>query len=160
MAIKTYTKGVKTQLSTNFKSTEFDCHGSGCCSSTQVDEELVKILQRIRDHFGKPLNTDVRFIIRKLVELLALIIRKDKLQTFILAALHLLKLLNMLKVSAYWVLAFMKLTQMVTLFMWIQEPVNHSGMVNLKSIVTLSAETNLWQNLTQVKLILMQLTQR
>ena len=56
MAIKTYTKGVKTQLSTNFKSTEFDCHGSGCCSSTQVDEELVKILQRIRDHFGKPLN--------------------------------------------------------------------------------------------------------
>jgi hypothetical protein len=41
MAIKTYSKGKATQLSTNFKSTEFDCHGSGCCSTTQVDEKLV-----------------------------------------------------------------------------------------------------------------------
>ena len=56
MAIKTYKKGTVTQLSTNFKSTEFDCHGSGCCSSTQVDEDLVKYLQKIRDHFGKSVN--------------------------------------------------------------------------------------------------------
>ena len=56
MAIKTYTKGTATQLSTNFKSTEFDCHGSGCCTSTKVDENLVKYLQKIRDHFGKSVN--------------------------------------------------------------------------------------------------------
>jgi hypothetical protein len=45
MAIKTYNKGVKTQLSKNFNSTEFDCHGNGCCSTTKVDEKLVKYLQ-------------------------------------------------------------------------------------------------------------------
>ena len=56
MAIKTYKKGVSTKLSTNFNSTEFDCHGSGCCSSTQVDETLVTYLQKIRDHFGKPIT--------------------------------------------------------------------------------------------------------
>ena len=56
MAIKTYAKGTAVQLSTNFKSTEFDCHGSGCCSSTKVDEKLVPYLQKIRDHFGKPVN--------------------------------------------------------------------------------------------------------
>jgi hypothetical protein len=56
MAIKTYSKGKATQLSTNFKSTEFDCHGSGCCSTTQVDEKLVEYLQNIRNHFGKPVN--------------------------------------------------------------------------------------------------------
>lgn len=51
--IKTYAKGKITQLSANFKSTEFDCHGSGCCSQTLVDEKLVEYLQKIRDHFGK-----------------------------------------------------------------------------------------------------------
>ena len=56
MAIKNYTKGTAVQLSTNFKSTEFDCHGSGCCSSTKVDENLVKYLQQIRNHFGKAVN--------------------------------------------------------------------------------------------------------
>lgn len=48
-----YTKGKAVKLSTNFKSTEFDCHGSGCCSSTKVDDKLVEYLQKIRDHFGK-----------------------------------------------------------------------------------------------------------
>ena len=47
-----YTKGVAVQLSKNFKSTEFDCNGKGCCSSTPIDKELVKILQMIRDRFG------------------------------------------------------------------------------------------------------------
>jgi hypothetical protein len=41
MAIKTYAKGSQTKLSTNFKSTEFDCQGSECCSSTLIDEKLV-----------------------------------------------------------------------------------------------------------------------
>lgn len=56
MAIKTYKKGTSITLSANFKSTEFDCQGSGCCSSTIVDEKLVEYLQKIRDHFGKPVN--------------------------------------------------------------------------------------------------------
>ena len=53
MAIKTYTKGVDKKLSANFSSTEFDCHGSGCCSTTQIDEKLIEYVQKIRDHFGK-----------------------------------------------------------------------------------------------------------
>ena len=56
MTIKTFIKGKATSLSTNFKSTEFDCHGSGCCSETLIDEQLVKYLQDIRDHFGKPVK--------------------------------------------------------------------------------------------------------
>ncbi len=54
MAIKTYKKGVKTRLSENFESTEFDCHGRGCCSQTKIDEKLIDYLQQIHDHFGKP----------------------------------------------------------------------------------------------------------
>ena len=53
MAIKTYTKGIDNKLSTNFSSTEFDCHGSGCCSTTQIDEKLIEYVQKIRDYFGK-----------------------------------------------------------------------------------------------------------
>lgn len=56
MAVKTYTKGTATKLSANFKSTEFDCHGAGCCSKTLIDEKLVEYLQKIRDHFSKPVN--------------------------------------------------------------------------------------------------------
>jgi hypothetical protein len=56
MAIKTYAKGSNTKLSANFDSSEFDCHGSGCCSSTLVDDKLVTYLQQIREHFGKPVN--------------------------------------------------------------------------------------------------------
>lgn len=54
MAIKTYKKGVNTRLSENFNSTEFDCHGKGCCSQTKIDDKLIEYLQNIRDHFGKP----------------------------------------------------------------------------------------------------------
>ena len=56
MAIKTYKKNTAEQLSANFKSTEFDCHGSGCCSSTLIDEKLIDYLQKIRNHFGKSVN--------------------------------------------------------------------------------------------------------
>jgi hypothetical protein len=56
MAVKTYTKGQKTQLSKNFTSLEFDCHGNGCCSSTKVDSKLIDYLQQIRDHFGKAVS--------------------------------------------------------------------------------------------------------
>ena len=51
-----YTKGIKVKLSNNFNSTEFDCHGSGCCSATEIDPKLVEYLQKIRDHFNAPLT--------------------------------------------------------------------------------------------------------
>lgn len=56
MAVKTYAKGNRTQLSKNFTTLEFDCHGKGCCSSTKVDSKLVNYLQQIRDHFGKAVS--------------------------------------------------------------------------------------------------------
>ena len=55
MAIKTYKRGDSTKLSENFRAREFDCPGSGCCSTTPIDEKLVTYLQQIRDHFGKPI---------------------------------------------------------------------------------------------------------
>lgn len=59
MAVKTYKKGEKNRLSKNFESTEFDCHGKGCCSQTKIDEKLIDYLQQIADHFGK------RVLVRK-----------------------------------------------------------------------------------------------
>lgn len=56
MATNTYKKGQKVKLSTNFNSNEFDCHGSGCCSSTLINPELVQYLQKIRDHFNAPIT--------------------------------------------------------------------------------------------------------
>lgn len=56
MAIKTYKKDQKIKLSANFKSNEFACKGNGCCSTVLVDDKLVKYLQKIRDHFGKPVT--------------------------------------------------------------------------------------------------------
>lgn len=50
------TKGKAVQLSANFKSTEFDCNGANCCTETLIDVDLVNYLQKIRDHFGKPVN--------------------------------------------------------------------------------------------------------
>lgn len=52
MGHNTYTKGKKTQLSTHFVSTEFDCHGNGCCSTTILDPQLIDYLEKIRDHFN------------------------------------------------------------------------------------------------------------
>ena len=54
MAIKNYKKGDNQKIATNFRAREFDCQGSGCCSTTPIDEKLVQHLQQIRDHFGKP----------------------------------------------------------------------------------------------------------
>ena len=51
-----YKKGSTEQLSPNFKSREFDCHGNGCCSTTKLDPKLVEYLQMIRDHFKQPIN--------------------------------------------------------------------------------------------------------
>lgn len=54
MAVKTYQKGNSEKLSDNFKTGEFHCQGVGCCTETAIDEKLVEYLQKIRDHFGKP----------------------------------------------------------------------------------------------------------
>ena len=54
--MKIYKKGVAVQLAKNFKSTEFDCNGKGCCSETPISTDLVKILQQVRDHFGVSVN--------------------------------------------------------------------------------------------------------
>ena len=51
-----FKKGNSAQISKNFQYKEFDCHGSGCCSTTIIDEKLVEYVQRIRDHFGKPVT--------------------------------------------------------------------------------------------------------
>lgn len=54
--IKTYKKTDRTKLSENFRVSEFACHGSGCCSEVLIDEKLVEYLQKIREHFGKPVT--------------------------------------------------------------------------------------------------------
>ena len=51
-----FKKGDSAQISKNFQYKEFDCHGSGCCSTTIIDEKLVEYVQRIRDHFGRPVT--------------------------------------------------------------------------------------------------------
>ena len=56
MAIKTYKRGDSTKLSPNFRAREFDCPGVGCCNETPIDEKLVEYLQKIRDHFKKPVE--------------------------------------------------------------------------------------------------------
>lgn len=56
MEIRLYKKGDSSKLSPNFRAREFDCPGSGCCSTTPIDESLVQHLQQIRTHFGKPIN--------------------------------------------------------------------------------------------------------
>lgn len=51
-----FSKGRKDKIAPNFQYKEFDCHGSGCCSKTIIDEKLVAYVQQIRDHFGKPVT--------------------------------------------------------------------------------------------------------
>lgn len=51
-----FKKGRADYIAKNFQYKEFDCHGSGCCSTTIIDEKLVEYVQKIRDHFGKPVT--------------------------------------------------------------------------------------------------------
>lgn len=51
-----FQKGRKDKITANFQYREFDCQGSGCCTSTIIDEQLVRYVQKIRDHFGKPIT--------------------------------------------------------------------------------------------------------
>ena len=59
--IKTYEKGKVVKLSENFNSTEFDCHGFGCCNETNVSLQLIDILQSVRNHFGKSVTINSGF---------------------------------------------------------------------------------------------------
>lgn len=54
MAVQTYKKTDKIQLSKNFNSREFRCGlGRPCsCTTTLIDPQLVTYLQKIRDYFG------------------------------------------------------------------------------------------------------------
>lgn len=56
MGYITCSKGKATKLGTYFNSAEFDCHGTGCCSSTVINEKLVEYLNKIRAHFGRPIT--------------------------------------------------------------------------------------------------------
>ncbi len=53
---------IPDQLSENFFRFEFVCHGTNCCGkSMPVDPMLVKVLQDIRDYFGKPIHINRGF---------------------------------------------------------------------------------------------------
>lgn len=56
MATNEYIKGQKKQLSKYFVSTEMDCHGSGCCSTTLINPQLIEYLNQIREHFNSPIT--------------------------------------------------------------------------------------------------------
>ena len=57
MATNTYAKTDKTQLTTHFNITEFHCKGTSCnCKETLHDPALSAYLQKIREHFEKPLR--------------------------------------------------------------------------------------------------------
>lgn len=56
LGYKYYTKGVSVKVSDHFYSTEFDCHGVGCCSQTVINERLPELLEQIRAHFNAPIT--------------------------------------------------------------------------------------------------------
>ena len=56
MGYITFAKGISMQLSKHFNSTEFDCHGSGCCTQTKINEKTISILEQIREHFNAPIT--------------------------------------------------------------------------------------------------------
>lgn len=56
MGYITVNKKASQKLSEHFSSSEFDCHGTGCCNSTIINEKLVQYLEQIRSHFGKPIT--------------------------------------------------------------------------------------------------------
>ena len=56
MGYKILPKRSGLQLSEHFNSNEFDCHGGGCCHETKINERLVEYLEKIRNHFKKPIT--------------------------------------------------------------------------------------------------------
>ena len=56
MGYLSFDKGHSFKVSEHFDSTEFDCHGSGCCSRTIINEKLIEYLEQIRSHFNSPIT--------------------------------------------------------------------------------------------------------
>lgn len=56
MSVKTIVKGRNKKISEHFKSSEFDCHGDGCCTNTKYDDEIIKWLEQIRNYYKGPVN--------------------------------------------------------------------------------------------------------
>lgn len=56
MAVKIYDKTDRSFVAKNFRVNEFSCHGKGCCSTVKIDPKLAEYVQKIRDHFGKPVT--------------------------------------------------------------------------------------------------------
>lgn len=56
MGYKYFTKGQAVKVSAHFYSTEFDCHGDGCCTQTIVNERLIELVEQIRTHFNAPVT--------------------------------------------------------------------------------------------------------
>ncbi|MDR1002115.1 MAG: peptidoglycan-binding protein [Oscillospiraceae bacterium] len=52
MSVKSYKRGTATKLSANFKSTEFDCKGKGCCTTTKIESKLIDKLEQLRKLAG------------------------------------------------------------------------------------------------------------
>lgn len=57
MAIRKFKKNSPSVLSAYFKSTEFDCEGTGCCTETLIDDTLITILTKVRQRFGPVIIT-------------------------------------------------------------------------------------------------------
>ena len=55
--VRQYKRNEKVQLSKNFRLDEFKCK-CGKCDPILLDEKLVELLQKIRDHFGKSVNVN------------------------------------------------------------------------------------------------------
>ena len=55
--VKKYKRSDKIQLSKNFRLDEFKCK-CGKCDPILVDDQLIVLLQKIRDHFGKSVNVN------------------------------------------------------------------------------------------------------
>lgn len=61
-----HAKSIATQLSANFTSTEFDCKcRNKSCTTTEINLDLVIILQKIRNHFGVPVTINSAYRCKK-----------------------------------------------------------------------------------------------
>lgn len=58
MAVKTYKKTEKKQLTKHFKLSEIHCHGKGCCDKTKLDVNVVKIAEKMRCALGVPITIE------------------------------------------------------------------------------------------------------
>lgn len=56
MVVRVYGKSDESYIEKNFRVREFACKGKGCCETTKIDAKLAEYLQKIRDHFGKPVT--------------------------------------------------------------------------------------------------------